>query len=216
MTSLTGKKIIVTAGPTIEALDPVRFLSNRSSGKQGYLIAEALAHRGADVRLVSGPVCLPCPFDVTRIEVESAREMLAVVEAELPADVFIAVAAVSDWRPAETHARKAEKSAVATTLQLVENPDILHTIATRKTDRPGLVIGFAAETHDVRERARAKRRRKDCDWIIANDVSGDVMGGDENAVWLISDHEETVWPRTQKAGIAALLADRIVAALSEM
>lgn len=209
MTCLTGKKIIVTAGPTIEAIDPVRFLSNRSSGKQGYLIAEALAHRGADVRLVSGPTCLPCPFDVTRIDVESARDMLAAVEDELPADAFIAVAAVADWRPAEPRKQKAGKADLEATLRLVENPDILHSVASRQTGRPGLVIGFAAETNDVVDRARAKHRRKGCDWIIANDVSGDVMGGDENAVWLISDHQEIAWPRSQKSGIAALLADRI-------
>jgi len=213
MTRLAGKRIIVTAGPTLEAIDPVRFLSNRSSGKQGYLIAEALAQRGADVCLVSGPVCLPCPFGVSRIEVESARDMLAAVEAELPADVFIAVAAVADWRPAQARARKAEKSALETSLHLVENPDILRTIATRQAGRPDLVIGFAAETHDVAGRARAKRLRKGCDWIIANDVSGDVMGGDENAAWLISDHEEIAWSRTQKAEIAARLAGRIEAAL---
>ncbi len=215
MTRLAGKKIIVTAGPTIEAIDPVRFLSNRSSGKQGYLIAEALAHRGADVRLVSGPTCLPCPFDVTRIDVESARDMLAAVEAELPADVFIAVAAVADWRPADPRSRKTDKAVLVKTLRLIENPDILRIVSNRKADRPGLVICFAAETHDVIRRARAKRHRKGCDWIIANDVSGDVMGGDQNAAFLISDQEEVSWPRSQKAGIAALLAERIEAECQE-
>jgi phosphopantothenoylcysteine synthetase/decarboxylase len=216
MSTLTGRKIVVTAGATIEAIDPVRFLSNRSSGKQGYLIAEALAHRGADVRLVSGPTCLPCPLDVTRIDIESARDMLAAVEAELPADAFIAVAAVADWRPAETHARKAEKSAHSTTLQLVENPDILKTISNLAEGRPTLVIGFAAETHDVLERARDKRLRKGCDWIVANDVSGDVMGGDDNAAFLITDMGEETWPRRQKVAIAALLADHIESTLAKL
>ena len=216
MSSLIGRKIIVTAGPTIEAIDPVRFLSNRSSGKQGYLIAEALAHKGADVRLVSGPTCLPCPLEVTRIEIESARDMLAAVEAELPADAFIAVAAVADWRPAETHPRKAEKSAQGTTLQLVENPDILKSVANLAHNRPPLVVGFAAETHDVSERAHKKRLRKGCDWIVANDVSGDAMGGEENAAVLITNDGEETWPRTRKVAIAALLADRIETALAKM
>lgn len=216
MSGLIGRKIVVTAGPTIEAIDPVRFLSNRSSGKQGYLIAEALAPRGADVRLVSGPTCLPCPLDVTRIDVESARDMLAAVEAELPAAAFIAVAAVADWRPSETHVRKAEKSAHGVTLQLVENPDILKSVSGLGHNRPPLVIGFAAETHDVPERARAKRLRKGCDWIVANDVSGDVMGGDKNAAVLITNDSEESWPRTQKVAIATLLADRIEAALAKM
>jgi len=214
MSALAGQKIIITAGPTIEAIDPVRFISNRSSGKQGYLIAEALAHRGADVRLVSGPTCLSCPLEVTRIDVESARDMQTAVQAELPADIFIAVAAVADWRPAETHNLKAEKTSHSTSLQLVENPDILKTISQMAQNRPRLVIGFAAETHDVLERARAKRLRKGCDWIIANDVSGDVMGGDENEACLISEANELRWSRASKAVIAANLADAIDAALS--
>jgi len=214
MSSLAGKKIIVTAGPTIEAIDPVRFLSNRSSGKQGYLIAEALAQRGADVRLVSGPTCRPCPLDVTRIDVESARDMLAAVEAELSADVFIGVAAVADWRPEETLMRKAEKATLETTLRLVENPDILKSVSQMAQNRPSLVIGFAAETHDVLERARAKLQRKGCDWIIANDVSGDVMGGDENEARFISPTSELHWERASKSVIAANLADAIDAALS--
>ncbi len=209
MTSLDGRKIIVTAGPTIEPIDPVRFLSNRSSGKQGYAIASALAQLGVDVRLVSGPTCLDCPEGVDRIDVESAREMLAAVETELPADAFIAVAAVADWRPAETSERKAEKSAKGTTLELVENPDILYSLANHATQRPSLVIGFAAETHDVIERARAKRLRKGCDWIVANDVSGDVMGGAENAATLINTAEEISWSRAAKQSIAENLAAAI-------
>ncbi|MEE2526721.1 phosphopantothenoylcysteine decarboxylase [Hyphobacterium sp. HN65] len=206
MSALQGKSIVVTAGPTIEPIDPVRFLSNRSSGKQGYLIAEALAAGGANVRLISGPTCLPCPNGVERIDVETALDMLAAVETALPADAFIAVAAVADWRPASKQARKAEKAAQGASLDLVENPDILATIAQRENDRPALVIGFAAETHDMLDRARAKRLRKGCDWIIANDVSGDVMGGDENAAWLIGQTHETEWKRAPKKTIAENLA----------
>jgi len=207
MSSLGGRKIIVTAGPTIEAIDPVRFLSNRSSGKQGYLIAEILAECGADVRLISGPTCMPCPSGVKRLEIESARDMLAAVESELPAFAFIAVAAVSDWRPAAFHALKAGKSALLSPLDLVENPDILKSVSNHETKRPELVIGFAAETHDLQERARAKRLRKGCDWIIANDVSGDVMGGDENAATLIAADTEIEWPRSTKREIAVKLTD---------
>lgn len=206
MSMLEGRRIIVTAGPTIEPIDPVRFLSNRSSGKQGYLIAEALAARGADVLLISGPTCLACPDGVDRVNIETARDMLAAVESGLPADAFIAVAAVADWRPAQTHNRKAEKSEQGATLELVENPDILKTIAGHRRQRPSLVIGFAAETHDVLDRARAKRQRKGCDWIVANDVSGDVMGGDENAAWLITGNNETHWPRAPKQTLAENLA----------
>jgi phosphopantothenoylcysteine synthetase/decarboxylase len=209
MSSLEGRKIIVTAGPTIEAIDPVRFLSNRSSGKQGYLIAEILAEHGGDVRLISGPTCLPCPNGVRRLEIESARDLLAAVESELPAFAFIAVAAVSDWRPATFHALKAEKSALLSPLDLVANPDILKSVSNHETRRPELVIGFAAETHDLHERARAKRLHKGCDWIIANNVSGDVMGGDENAATLITADKEIEWPRSTKREIAEKLADAI-------
>lgn len=209
MTLLAGRHAIVTAGPTIEPIDPVRYLSNRSSGRQGYAIAEALAEMGARVTLVSGPTCLDAPAGVTRIDVESARDMLEAVETALPADIFIAVAAVADWRPAQAAGRKTEKSGQST-LELVENPDILRRVAGLSGDaRPGLVIGFAAETHDVLERARAKRRRKGCDWIVANDVSGDAMGGTENAATLITPTHETVWDRASKSRIAQLLADAI-------
>ncbi|MEE2565479.1 phosphopantothenoylcysteine decarboxylase [Hyphobacterium sp. Y6023] len=206
MTSLAGRHAIVTAGPTIEAIDPVRFLSNRSSGRQGYAIAEALADLGASVTLVSGPTCLDAPSGVTRLDVESARDMLAAVVAKLPADIFIAVAAVADWRPARAADRKSDKAG-QTTLQLVENPDILrHVAGLEQPRRPGLVIGFAAETHDVLDRARAKRLRKGCDWIVANDVSGDAMGGNENAAILITSETETAWPRASKSRIAEQLA----------
>jgi phosphopantothenoylcysteine decarboxylase/phosphopantothenate--cysteine ligase len=206
MSALTGRKMIVTAGPTIEPIDPVRFLSNRSSGKQGYAIAENLAAKGAEVVLVSGPTCLTAPKGVRRIDVETARDMLDAVETALPADAFIAVAAVADWRPAQTHTRKAEKAEQGARLELVENPDILRTVAAKAERRPSLVIGFAAETHDLRARARAKRRRKGCDWIVANDVSGDAMGGDENAAFLITKDGETFWPRASKQRLAENLA----------
>lgn len=208
--SLSGLRIVVTAGPTIEPIDPVRFLSNRSSGKQGYAIAAALAEAGAEVTLVSGPTCLPAPDGVSRIDVETARDMLASVEAALPADIFIAVAAVADWRPKHAAALKSEKSAASPVLELVENPDILKTVSALPPDRrPHLVIGFAAETHDVLGRARTKRVRKGCDWIVANDVSGDAMGGAENAATLITPEGETEWPRAGKDRIAARLAGAI-------
>ena len=206
---------VVTAGPTLEAIDPVRFLSNRSSGKQGYAIAAALRDTGFDVTLVSGPTALDDLAGVTMVRVESALDMLAAVQGALPADVFVAVAAVSDWRPAETasHKLKLDKAA-ATALPLVENPDILKTIANLAPPRrPRLVIGFAAETHDVAEHARDKRRRKGCDWIVANDVSGDAMGGADNAALIITGHDEAVMERAAKAEIAARLVERIAAAL---
>lgn len=207
---LAGRHVIVTAGPTLEAIDPVRFISNRSSGTQGYAIAEALAALGARVSLVSGPTSLDDPAGVETQRIESAREMLAAVEARLPADAFIAVAAVADWRPAQTADRKikGDKSVMAN-LELVENPDILATISRHAEARPGLVIGFAAETHDVEAHAIAKRDRKNCDWIVANDVSGDVMGGPDNAVLLITADGTEKWPRARKSDIAAQLAARI-------
>jgi len=213
---LAGRCIVITAGPTLEAIDPVRFISNRSSGKQGYAIAEACAALGADVVLVSGPTALNDPAGVETIRIESARDMLAAVEGALPADVFIAVAAVADWRPAEAHDKKIKgnKGEMAA-LPLVENPDILKTISQRTEARPGLVIGFAAETHDVEDHARQKLAGKGCDWIVANDVSGDVMGGDENAVAIVS--RDVVWrsQRTSKSEIARLIAGRIADAVEE-
>ena len=210
MTGLAGLRAIVTAGPTVEAIDPVRFLSNRSSGKQGYAIAQCLADAGADVVLVSGPTCLEAPDSVTRIDVESARDMLAAVETSLPADVFVGVAAVADWRPETTSRQKSEKSAAGETLKLVENPDILRMVSQRKSERPRLVIGFAAQTHDVLDRARGKRARKGCDWLVANDVSGDVMGGDENSGALLTGASETEWPRASKRALAKRLVERII------
>ena len=210
-------RAVVTAGPTLEALDPVRFLSNRSSGKQGYAIAAALRDAGFEVTLVAGPTALDDPTGMTTVHVESARDMLAAVEGALPADVFVAVAAVADWRPAETHGRKLklDKGAM-TTLQLVENPDILKTVAGFAAPRrPRLVVGFAAETHDVARLAAEKRLRKGCDWIVANDVSGDAMGGEENAALLIRADATVTLERAAKAAIARRLALEIKAALAE-
>ena len=206
---LTGRKAVVTAGPTREPIDPVRYISNHSSGRQGYAIAQALADQGAEVTLVSGPTALPAPHGVTRIDIESAREMLAAVEAALPADIFISVAAVADWRPATQHDKKAPKPKNGIPpLEMVENPDILARLCKAKT-RPKLCIGFAAQTHDVVKLARAKRKRKGCDWIVANDVSGDVMGGDKNAVTVVTETGEENWPRADKRAIARQLAMKI-------
>ncbi len=214
--TLTGRRIIVTAGPTLEPIDPVRFISNRSSGQQGYAIAQACAHLGADVTLVSGPTALPDPLGLKTIRIETALDMLDAVETALPADVFIAVAAVADWRPANRAEKKlkVDKSGF-TGLELVENPDILKTIANREESRPGLVIGFAAETHDVEQLAIAKRARKGCDWIVANDVSGDVMGGSHNEVSLVTATGVEHWPSGPKSAIAAQLAGRIADALMQ-
>jgi len=208
-------RAVLTAGPTLEPIDPVRFLSNRSSGRQGYALAEALAALGFDVTLVSGPTALNDPPAVATVRVETAREMLAAVEHALPADVFIAVAAVADWRPAEPSAikLKLDKSGHGS-LKLAANPDILKTVANLGEEaRPRLVIGFAAETHDVLAHARAKRARKGCDWIIANDVSGSAMGGTDNAVTLITPQGEESLAQAPKAQIARHIAQRIQGAL---
>ena len=206
---LSGRHAVVTAGPTREAIDPVRYISNHSSGLQGYAIAQALADKGAQVTLVSGPTALPSPIGVTRVNVESARDMLAAVQDVLPADIFVSVAAVADWRPATQHDKKAPKPKHGVPpLEMVENPDILSTICNSKL-RPKLCIGFAAQTHDVVGLARAKRIRKGCDWIVANDVSGDVMGGNHNAVTLVTERDEENWPRADKRSIARKLAAKI-------
>jgi phosphopantothenoylcysteine decarboxylase / phosphopantothenate---cysteine ligase len=209
---LAGFRAIVTAGPTREPLDPVRFISNHSSGKQGYAIADALAQLGADVRLVTGPTDLVPPDSVTAFKVETAVEMHKAVKDQLPADIFVSVAAVADWRPAtraETKLKLKGGDKAGVTLQLVENPDILKRIATKKKNRPRLVVGFAAETNDVEAHARAKLDRKGCDWIVANDVSGDVMGGAENEVLLVTRENVEHWPRMTKADVARRLAARI-------
>lgn len=214
--ALAGRRVIVTSGPTHEAIDPVRYIANRSSGKQGHAIAAAAAAAGADVTLVSGPVNIPDPPGVKVIKVESARDMLQAVEAALPADVAVFAAAVADWRPAKASAAKIKKDGRETpTLALLENPDILATIARRKSHRPKLVIGFAAETERVVEHARAKLARKGCDWIVANDVSpqSGVMGGDDNTVHLITGEGVEHWPPQSKEAVASELVARIAKAL---
>jgi phosphopantothenoylcysteine decarboxylase/phosphopantothenate--cysteine ligase len=209
---LAGKRALVTAGPTAEAIDPVRVLTNRSSGKQGYAIAGALAALGAEVVLVSGPTALPTPAGVSRVNVESAREMLTACEAALPADIAVCVAAVADWRPADAGGRKLKKGAGAPEpIALVENPDIL-ALLSKDVRRPRLVIGFAAETHDLEANARAKLGKKGCDWIVANDVSvAGTMGGDDNAVAIVSAGGIERWERMAKGEVARRLAQRIAA-----
>jgi phosphopantothenoylcysteine decarboxylase / phosphopantothenate---cysteine ligase len=211
---LAGLRALVTAGPTREPVDPVRFLANQSSGKQGYAIADALARAGAQTTLISGPVSLASPDGVKVMRVTTAREMLAACEASLPADVLVMAAAVADWRPDIAANNKIKKSTdrVVPLIKLVENPDILATLAA-STQRPRLVIGFAAETDDVVENAVAKRARKGADWIIANDVSGDVMGGERNRVHLISAAGIEDWPDMTKTEVGARLAARIAAHL---
>ncbi len=204
---LIGRRALVTAGPTLEPIDPVRFLSNRSSGKQGYAIAEALARLGAAVTLVSGPTALTAPPSVTQVNVETADEMLAACRAALPADIAVLVAAVADWKPAAAADRKLKKGADGPpALTLTETPDILKTLSAPGPLRPKLVVGFAAETNDLEVHAQAKLDRKGCDLIVANDVSGDVMGGAENAVALIRKDGIERWPRLPKAEVAARLA----------
>jgi phosphopantothenoylcysteine decarboxylase / phosphopantothenate---cysteine ligase len=208
---LSGKRILITAGPTAEPIDPVRVLTNRSSGKQGYAIAEALARLGAEVALVSGPTALPAPPGVRRVMVETAREMLAASLAALPVDAAVCVAAVADWRADEVFGVKLKKGKDGPpTLRLVENPDILATIAASGPERPKLVIGFAAETDNVEAHARAKLARKGCDWIVANNVADDgVMGGDDNEVLIVYPQGTDAWPRQPKAEVARRLAQRI-------
>ena len=211
---LAGRHILVTAGPTHEPIDPVRYIANRSSGKQGYAIAEAAEALGACVTLISGPTELAAPLGVLRVLVETAEEMLVAVETALPADAAIFAAAVADWRVAENAQTKLKKSAGTPTLTLTENPDILKTIAAR-ADRPALLVGFAAETGDLAAKAQDKRRAKGCDWIIANDVSPEsgVFGGDENKVTLISGEGAQPWPRMTKAEVARRLMARVAEAL---
>ncbi|WP_408587791.1 bifunctional phosphopantothenoylcysteine decarboxylase/phosphopantothenate--cysteine ligase CoaBC [Novosphingobium sp.] len=212
---LTGRHALVTAGPTHEPIDPVRYIANRSSGKQGFAIAGALAALGARVTLVVGPVNLPTPAAVTRIDVETAREMAAAVEAALPADVAVMVAAVADWRVADAAGQKLKKdgSGQVPPLLLTENPDILATLC-RAANRPPLVVGFAAETEKVIEHAQAKLARKGADWIVANDVSGDVMGGALNAVHIVTAAGVDSLPEMPKDAVATALAQRIADALA--
>ena len=209
---LTGKHIIVTAGPTHEPIDPVRVLANRSSGKQGFAIAAALAELGARVTLVSGPVSLRTPFGVDRVDVETALEMKAAVEKALPADAAVMVAAVADWR-VEVSTDKLKKAVGPPKLEFQANPDILAELA-QSESRPRLLIGFAAETSDVVNVAQAKRASKDSDWIIANDVSGDVMGGDSNQIHLVTRDGVESWDRAAKTDVATRLAERIAEQLT--
>jgi phosphopantothenoylcysteine decarboxylase/phosphopantothenate--cysteine ligase len=208
---LVGRHVLVTAGPTHEPIDPVRYIANRSSGKQGFAIAAALAKLGARVTLVAGPVTLPTPADVDRIDVETAYEMADAVARALPADAAVMVAAVADWH-VDAVPQKIKKGDEAPTLALSENPDILATLA-RSPDRPRLLVGFAAETETVIEHAIAKRIRKGADWIVANDVSGDVMGGASNTVHLVTQGGVESWERLPKDEVAVRLADRIADAL---
>lgn len=209
---LAGRHILVTAGPTHEAIDPVRYIANRSSGKQGFAIAGALARLGAKVTLVAGPVTLATPAGVTRVDVVSAQDMADAVQAALPADAAVMVAAVADWR-VEAAPHKVKKGAAPPALTLTENVDILATVA-RGAQRPRLVVGFAAETEQVIDHARAKRDRKGADWIVANDVAGDVFGGDANTVHLVSGDGVESWERMGKDAVARRIADRIADAFT--
>jgi len=212
--ALSGRHVLVTAGPTHEPIDPVRYIANRSSGKQGFAIAAEAAKAGARVTLVAGPVDLPTPAGVTRVNVENARQMAAAVEAALPADVAVMVAAVADWRVAEAGAQKIKKdgSGAVPPLALVENPDILAGLC-RSPRRPALVVGFAAETQDVIAHAQAKLARKGADWIVANDVSTDVMGGERNAVHILRGGGVESLPDMPKGAVAKALVERIIDAL---
>lgn len=210
---LKGRHVLVTAGPTHEPIDPVRYIANRSSGKQGFAIAAALAQLGARVTLVAGPVALPTPAGVTRVDVETAREMAAAVDAALPADAAVMVAAVADWR-VEAAASKIKKGAGGPpALNLTENPDILAGLSAHAR-RPKLVVGFAAETDDVIAHAQAKLAKKGCDLIVANDVSGDVMGGERNLVHLVSAGGVETLPEGPKGDVARALAERIAGILN--
>jgi phosphopantothenoylcysteine decarboxylase/phosphopantothenate--cysteine ligase len=214
---LRGRRVLVTAGPTFEPIDPVRGLTNRSSGKQGYAVAQALAALGAEVVLVSGPTALPTPPGVRRVDVETAVEMEAAAREVLPVDAAVCVAAVADWRPEAVAGLKVKKSGGPATVRLVENPDILAGLSRPGPERPRLVVGFAAETDDVDNHARAKLAKKGCDWIVANDVSaasGGVFGADENTVALVTRQGVERWERASKAGVARRLAEKIAETLA--
>ena len=209
---MAGKHILVTAGPTHEPIDPVRVIANRSSGKQGFAIAAAAAEAGARVTLVAGPVALATPDGVKRIDIETAEQMAAAVEAALPADVAILVAAVADWR-VEPSSTKLKKSDGPPILSFAPNPDILATLGGHAI-RPRLLVGFAAETDDLISRATAKREAKQADWIVANDVAGDVMGGVNNRVHLVTADGVEDWPEASKEEVARRLIERIAEALA--
>ncbi len=214
---LAGRRALVTSGPTHEAIDPVRFLANASSGRQGHAIAAALARMGAATTLVAGPTAMAEAAGVDTVHITSAREMLAACENALPADVAVCAAAVGDWRVADVATQKRKKNGAPPALQLVENPDVLATLSAAGNKRPRLVVGFAAETDDVVANGQAKLARKGCDWVMANDVSPDkaVFGGEENEVHLISADGVESWPRMSKDAVAAQLAERIAAVLGE-
>jgi phosphopantothenoylcysteine decarboxylase/phosphopantothenate--cysteine ligase len=216
---LKGRRAIVTSGPTHEPIDPVRYIANRSSGKQGHAIAAALAARGAEVTLVTGPVNLPDPAGVKTVHVEAARDMFSACFLDLPVDIFVAAAAVADWRVAVEAPQKLKKSGdLPPMLKLAENPDILRAIGTTDAKRrPALVVGFAAETENVVAHAQKKLASKGCDWILANDVSEgtQTFGGDSNAVHLVTANAVEDWPRMSKTEVAARLAERIAAAFTE-
>ena len=217
--ALADKRVLITSGPTHEPIDPVRYIANRSSGKQGHAIAAAAASAGASVTLISGPVNVPDPSGVSVIHVETARQMLEAVQQALPADVAIFAAAVADWRVANAGEQKIKKKPGQATpeLALAENPDILSTIAHRQSQRPKLVIGFAAETENVAANAQDKLKRKGCDWILANDVSPStgIMGGDRNTVALVSAGGVEQWPLLSKEDVAAKLVARIAGAIEK-
>ena len=214
--SLKGRHVLVTSGPTHEPIDPVRYIANRSSGRQGHAIAAAAARAGAHVTLISGPVAIPDPAGVTTLHVESAQDMLKAVEASLPADIFVSTAAVADWRVARSSEEKIKKGAAGTpTLTLIENADILATISNRPAARPALVVGFAAETEKVLQHAQEKLGRKKCDLIVANDVAPEtgVMGGDQNTVHLVTTAGVESWPKLSKVDVAERLVARFATML---
>jgi phosphopantothenoylcysteine decarboxylase/phosphopantothenate--cysteine ligase len=216
--ALAGRRILVTSGPTHEPIDPVRYIANRSSGAQGTAIARALAAQGAEVIFVTGPAEVPPPDGVHVVPVQTAQQMLEAVQASLPVDAGVFAAAVADWRVEGAGDRKLKKSKDGLpSLSFAENPDILKTVCALPQGRPPLVVGFAAETNDVIAHATAKRQRKGCDWILANDVSPGtgIMGGTENAVTLITEAGAEDWPRMGKEAVATRLAERIAAALEE-
>ena len=213
---LKGKRILVTSGPTHEPIDPVRYIANRSSGAQGTAVARALAQMGADVVFVTGPADVPPPAGVNVVKVQTAAQMLEAVQAALPVDAAVFAAAVADWRVASASGSKIKKvNGALPVLEFAENPDILATVSQMTDGRPPLVVGFAAETDDVIAHATAKRARKGCDWIVANDVSPEtgIMGGSENAVTLITETSAEDWPRMGKDAVAQRLAQRIAEAL---
>ncbi len=216
---LAGRRILVTAGPTHEPIDPVRYIANRSSGNQGYALALAAHRFGADVTLISGPTNLPDPPGVETIRVETARDMLAAVEAAMPVDIAFFAAAVADWRVANASGQKLKKdTAGLPTLEFAENPDILRTIARRRKCRPSLVVGFAAETDKIVENAKAKLKKKGCDWVVANDVSSGsgVMGGTHNTVHIVSSEGVESWPEMAKSEVADRLLLRAADAIGEL